>query len=439
MRGSGRLFLVLTVAAVAGLAAGPEGAKPTQRNLVLIVVDTLRATHLSCYGYDRPTSPNIDRLAARGVRFARCYSPARWTLPAIASILTSIHPRAHQAVRPGAVLPERFRTLAEVLGDRGYRTQAIVSGYFAEAKHGLGQGFQGYDATHSIGRNGVTSVGVTDDAVAWLAERRKDAPFFLMAHYYEPHYNYMYHDDHSYCGWGRGEIYSNIRIEEIRKRHRRMSPDDFDTLLGLYDGEIHLMDQEVGRLLAAIEELSLGPETLIVFTADHGEEFAEHAPHFGHNGTMCHHVLQVPWIMAGLDGELLERRVRDDPVSTLDILPTVLPLLGVELEGFVHGVDVLARGHGRDRVVVSSARNGDATIHAGPWSLQVGRQKRLYDLRTDPLERRDLSRQRPGVVFGLTTRLQEELDRLSQLEAPAEEMELTAEELEKIRSLGYAE
>jgi arylsulfatase A-like enzyme len=443
-------------------------------NLVLVVVDTLRRDHLSCYGYRHHSSPHIDALAVRGTLFANCVSQAPWTLPAASSIVTSLYPSTHGANTPTSRLPEEAVTLAEILQQRGFATQGFATGYFVGARFGLSQGFDGYDESHDRGRDGVSSYAVTEAAIEWLRTRSRapePRPFFLFLHYYDPHYNWGYDAKHAFGAESTDGIRSYIPIEEIRRLSSsgRLLPEDLECLDGYYAGEIHVVDEAVGQLMTALTDLDLDGATAIVFTADHGEEFGEHASidgtaAFGHTFTNCGHVLDVPMILSGPG---MPRGVVIRPtVGTVDIVPTVLGWLGIPYQGSLQGRDLMPAIRGdmpdpnRRPSVISETWNrvGRKSVQNDRWRLSVlmaessccvsederanlAQEPRLelFDLHSDPEERHNVASDHPEVVEELLRDLRRQLEMIDAVRLPRQSWVPSADEIEMLQTLGYAE
>ncbi len=276
-------------------------------NLVLITVDTLRPDRLGCYGHSRPTSPAIDALAAEGVVYSHAYSQSGWTLPSVATILTGQYPRDHGATDFHWSLDVSLRPLASILRRAGYDTQGYVSHVMLTPTYGIGDGFANFDySVLNIGHphDVATADDLTDLALQGL--RDADKPYFLWVHYFDPHFEYLSHPAFSKFGTGP---------------------------LDRYDGEIAHTDYHISRLLRQIDDKN----TVIVFTSDHGEEFAEHDGQYHY--TLYDEVMRVPLIIKApglLPGK------DDTVVEQTDLLPTILSLLGVEHTADLPGRDLLS-------------------------------------------------------------------------------------------------
>jgi arylsulfatase A-like enzyme len=365
-----------------GRRAGPPEAAPTPpaaraRNVVLIVIDTLRADHLGTYGQARPTSPRIDAFARESAVFEQAYSHSPWTMPSVASMFTALEPKDHGIADWKQPLDRRLLTLAEVLQARGLRTEGYVSHGVLSRLYQFDQGFDVYDASVVEGRlprDITTAREVTDLAVAAL-ERPLPEPFFLWVHYFDPHDAYLTHAGHDF-----GE-----------------RPID------RYDSEIAYTDVHVGRLLDALERRGLRDSTAVALLADHGEGFGAHR-HLQHTVTLFDELIRIPFVLRvpGVPAQ----RVRD-VVRASDLAPTLLHLLGIAPPPDFKGLPIGLRGQRFQalpaRVVVAETQRFSdlRALRAGRFKLIQDRaagRARLYNLDEDPDEQRNLAKQRPDVV-----------------------------------------
>ena len=255
---------------------------PVLPNVVLVTVDTLRADHLGCYGYAHPTSPEIDRLCEQAVVFESAVTPTPTTDPGHATIMTALHPSRHGVLRDGWKLADEHLTLAELLREAGYTTQAFVSVGDQSEQNGFAQGFDGFD--DDFESKSISPLEVTDKAVRWLRGAR--APFFLWVHYWDPHGPYAPPEEHDLF-WDRPEqrwlrvFTTGGRVPEGDASAVR--PGTEERIVSLYDGEIHYTDSQIGRLLETLEEQGIDRRTLVVLTADHGEMHTEIADSHGYS------------------------------------------------------------------------------------------------------------------------------------------------------------
>lgn len=438
------LFLVLSMGAVLPLCSCARDGE--HLNLLMIGVDTLRADHLGAYGYQRKTSPSIDRFFASAVVFDDAQATSSWTLPSFASMMTSLHASTHGCWRFRDSLNPSFTTLAEVLRDAGYHTAAIVSHVFLGAKHGLHQGFEDYDEslvreTLKSSHTAITSPDVTERATAFLTQRSiipGGRPWFLWVHYFDPHSRYITHD-------GITEKFG-------------------DDLADRYDGEIAFTDAYIGQLLSHLDSLEFADDTIVVFVADHGEELHDHGRQ-GHGRTLHREVVQIPFAIR-VPG-IAPRRV-GATVSGVDLMPTLLDLLSLPMPTTPmagHSLAPLLEGKpGEDRdalleLEVTRNREVDPDLNAyvsGRWKLIVVKARRsttgqtessavagrtaLFDRERDPDEQQDISAAHPEVVERLRRKLDEARDtalKLASLFDPSEEVYHSPEDLERLRALGY--
>ena len=363
----------LFVAVVGGLAAG--AAVPAQEssdyNVLLISIDTLRADHLGCYGYSRETSPNLDRLAREGVLFEEASAAASWTTPSHMSMLTGLYPSTHGVMGWGTSLGEAVPTLAELLGESGYATAAIVLAVL-HPKCGFGRGFQTYDHSTRPLPKGTTADAISSLAIDWLRANAKGKKFFLFLHYWDCHDDYtppapfrtMFDPD--YAGEESGTMLRERRLELANK----ISREDLAHLIALYDAGIAYTDSVIGKVLAELDELQVLDKTLVVVTGDHGEGFLEH-DRFIHGETLYEEVLHVPLIMR-LAGVLPQGLRIPGNVSHVDMMPTILGLLRIPIPAAIQGSDLSAacRGQGevpQDRLVFCELKEGRFDMRAVRW------------------------------------------------------------------------
>jgi arylsulfatase A-like enzyme len=456
--GRGAGWLLLAAALALGLAAlappreagaaarrrsGPSTSLP---NVVLITVDTLRSDRLSGYGYRRPTSPAIDRLLDRGARFEQARTVEPLTNPACSSMLTSLYPHEHGATRNGLRMRRRLASLPRELDRQGYLAAAFVGNWtLKDGISGLGEHFDLFEEVFTRKRwmglfaaeAGAPELNAA--TLAWLdthAGRRR--PVFLWVHYVEPHAPYELHEKLAKrLGVVKGQASKSDR----------------------YDTEVAYVDLFVGRLVERIEaDRRLAGNTLIVFTSDHGESLGEHA-YWGHGRHVYEPGLRIPLVFYW-PGRLAPRTVAA-PATNLDIAPTVLGILGHPSPRAFRGFDwsgVLAgeRQAEGDRVTVFQAHKGAVLSlqEAGPARrdglLEVAvvrgavkeiaqvnqREHRIFDLRRDPRELRNLN----GSGFHPSPHLAGAIEDVAGALAAADDappVEIDAEDVEKLRSLGY--
>ncbi|MBI5431490.1 MAG: sulfatase [Planctomycetes bacterium] len=337
-------------------------ATPTRQPSILFVsIDSLRADHVRCYGYPKETSPTLDALAASGVRFQTAVSTTSWTLPSHAAMFTGLYDSAHGVVDNGLALAENHVTLAESLKDAGYQTAGFFGGPYLHPIYGLSQGFDVYEScmttipadidamelrrevTKAVSPShaDITSPRTLERVTHW-AERADARPFFAFVHLWDVHYDYIppkeYVErfDPDYTGSLDARDY--MGNPAIRPD---MPARDLEHLLALYDGEIRFTDEHLGKIIEVLRKKAGGDENLlIVVTADHGEEFFEHAQR-GHAMTLFEEVVRVPLIVSW-PGHVANGRVVDELVRTIDVFPTLAAAAGARAPSYVQGRDLLA-------------------------------------------------------------------------------------------------
>ena len=460
------------IATLCLLGCTPGSDRPLRPDVLLVTFDTLRADHCSLYGYERRTTPQLDALAAEGVWFETAYAPTATTAPSISSLMTSLHPAHHGVTRNGTVLAERHDTLAEHLARAGYATRAVISSIVVAKRFGLGQGFDEYDddmsgseATFQLKHyaGGEVSGGKTDRradattarAFAQLDARPAQRPVFLWVHYMDPHEPY---DPPSSFG-------DPFGAEDLPRDSQKRA-------IANYDTEIAFADEQLGRLVEHFEESAGRDGALVIIGADHGEGFLDHGWR-GHGPQLYEEAVRTPLVFRWI-GHLSAGGPIDMPVELLDIAPTLLGLLDIEIDpASFSGRDLGRALHGAasedeehpifferaryehagrlnpiplyemNRIRFGSplrVRGEKFGVRLGRWkyleALDERRPRELYDLTTDPGERLNLVSAEP-----------ENADRLSDIlkawrhglnsgadTAPAP---LAAPDREALEALGY--
>ena len=428
-----------------GSEAGPTRSRP---NIVLFVVDALRADSLGIYGQPADTSPRIDRFAGEAIRFDDAWAQSSWTRPAVASIFTGLQPDTHGVDGVNAVLVPELVTLAEVLRPAGYRTGAFVANHVVSDRFGFAQGFDAWDGS----LYGERSEAVVEKALEWIGEGSVQ-PFFVYVHTLDPHGPYA--PDARHWQPFLPKEYDGRRDTKVLARDNGLRPDELAYLRSAYHGEVHDVDAAFGRLLDGLAGAGLTKTSLVAFTADHGEEFRDHGGG-GHGHTLYQEVIRIP-LLVRLPGGSHGGTASPVSVQQIDLFPT--------LAGFA-GTSVPAAGESRDLsdwlMRVDAARPSTprlmsrlrfsgynkTSLRDGSMKLIVNNDRfgrdvvrlELYDLAVDPAERRNVARQRPIAARYLR-------NELLQLQARHETqgawlksgatLELTDEERARLRALGY--
>ncbi len=386
----------VVTAPVRRVAETPAVPQPGRRpNLVIYLVDTLRADRLGCYGYDRPTSPNLDRFADEATLFEAAIAQAPWTRPSVASILTGLGPLAHGVRTVEDRLPAKAETLAERLKGAGYRTAAFSTNWNVSTVTGFEQGFDDFLFFPQEPGSG----SVNRRVLAWLDTKRGEQPFFLYIHTLDPHAPYEPPADL------REQLAPGLRpkagtLEDLRrlysskgKRRARM----IDEVSLLYDAEVAANDRSFGALLDALRERGLYDETLIVFVADHGEELGEHGG-LGHAHSLYSDQLDIPLVikLPSQASQTAGRRV-SRLAQQVDLVPTLLAAAGLPGVPGLPGADLFGPAGPVEPAAVShlshSGREGISIVQGGwkriePGSPLLGSRPVLYRGRD---ERQDLS------------------------------------------------
>ena len=392
------------------------------RNVILISIDTCRADYLSCYGYERPTTPNIDAVAAQGILFENVVTPVPITLPAHSSMLTGTIPPYHGVHRNiGYQLAESDLTLAEILGQNGFTTGAVISAFVLDSLFGIDQGFTTYndkfeEAHLAAGASERKGGEATGFALEWLEEHKAEK-FFFFLHYFDPHDEYV-------------------------------PPEPFASQFAgdPYAGEIAYTDYCIGQVMNKLKKLDLYDSTLIIITGDHGEMLGEHGEKT-HSFFIYQSAIRVPLIFK-LPGSGESRRI-SDLVGIIDIVPTICGMLGIEVPGAVQGQDLSAylgdkQPSSVDRYMYCESQEPtdyDANPLLGVLSsrfkyIQTIRPE-LYDFIEDSAEADNLVEKQPQRARVMKDILAQILEQSVRKGFTDSKLELDAEALSRLGSLGY--
>jgi arylsulfatase A-like enzyme len=440
------------------------------KNVVLIVVDTLRADHMTFGGYNRPTAPFLSRIATEGVVFEKAYSGASWTAPSMASMFTSVYPDHHGVITGLNVfskshehtdeptgeptlegysldggdstemklnrIPTDLETLPEVMKAAGYRTFGVADNPNVNAMMGFARGFD-----HFAGGSYRGAPEVNRDVLQWSDEiKYGESPFFLYVHYMDPHKPYN----------KRGRDFLQTRTP-YKDGHAENAE--------AYDSEIRYVDTHIQRLFLQLE---LTEDTLVIFTSDHGEEFGDHG-NSGHGAHLYQELIHVPLMMAAWGSSrtpLLHGGSIDSVTSTLDILPTIRELLDLPFSPNDEGESLAplletGRPGGREELgpgrVVFSHRMDERSATASELNVAIRGDIKLYDhgerkqptlgnLAVEPMERHDWSDRMPEQFSELVQILDEHLNRPRFVEREfAGELSLSGDEVRELSRLGYTD
>ncbi len=349
----------------ANLSQTDSAAAGNRPHVLLITVDTLRADHLSSYGYHLKTSPRMDRLAAEGARFDRAYATIPMTGPSHFSIFTGRYPQEHGARINGVAVPENSKWVMfpQVLRKFGYTSAAFVSAWplIGRLTH-LNSRFDHYD--EDIDRNYQLlhsmrwAEDVTPKAVRWLDEHKDERNIFMWVHYFDPHEPYHLREKFA-SPQAVGEPSAAVErySQEVAQRVRK------------YDSEIGYVDKHIGELLDRFDEHGLTNDTLVVLVSDHGEGLGEHG-FVGHGRWLTESVVRIPWIMK-LPGTIAPGAVVEHNVSTLDIAPTILDLAVPEYREQAE-ISVSFAGRSQIQAIAENAGQPQRTVHYVAFSGKKG-------------------------------------------------------------------
>lgn len=324
-------LLPLGVPVWAAAGETPALAAKHAYNVVLIGIDTLRADHTTLLDPapgQRDLTPNLRALAKRGTVFTQATSQSPWTMPAFASIFTGKYPLQHGAVSLTGKLRGREVTLAEILRETGRVTGGFVAHDYVDHKHGFHQGFDEYDTEWVKGHASISSEPITDLAIDFVA-RHADRPFFLFAHYFDPHNEYHEHEGFDFAEGYQGWLREQLDMENLRLNRQMLGPPELDYVRAIYDEEIAYTDRALGRLITELDRRRLMERTVFVLVADHGEEFMDHG-NFSHTTALYDELVHVPLFVVLPGGT--PGRVVEDVAETRRVFSTVLEALGVEIE-----------------------------------------------------------------------------------------------------------
>lgn len=452
----------------------------TRPNILLIVMDAARAKNLSCYGYNRPTTPHLERFSERCVVYETAISAAGWSLPGHASIFTGLYPSRHGAHDQHKYLAPEYPTMAEQLRSRGYYTLAFCHNAYAGPATSLDRGFERFNddfgsiltSLRKVSRRINKSyqrdsgAGHTNKQIH-VALRRLQAderPFFMFIHYEEPHAPYR--PPRKYNRYLPNDVSPREakRVNQDRWKYSAglapMDERDFEILTALYDGEIAYLDDRVAEVLRWFKESGMLDRTMVIITADHGENVGDHQM-MGHAYCLYDTLLHVPLIIHYPGGTAAPGRVAHQ-VQTLDLLPTILAMLGdtsSETYRSLQGYDLLSSTR-RDFTIAEQAHPDLTPFYERFSGVDVSRYDRalkmirtdrykyiwcsdgnheLYDLQADADERCNMIGEHSDVASDLDRRLTEWRSSFEEATLSDQAPEFDEEVKARLRALGYLE
>ncbi|MEA1929200.1 MAG: sulfatase, partial [Candidatus Auribacterota bacterium] len=395
-------------------------------NLLLITMDTTRADHLGCYGYDSARTPALDKLARAGIKFNRFYANVPLTLPSHTTMMTGLYPPEHGCrVNGEHKLGEDITTLGEIFSSQGYRTGAFVAAFVLDSRFGLDRGFDTYDDYDVPTSNDIYDDNVmyryrranlvTDAALQWL-EEDSSSPFFCWVHFFDPHHPYYF------------------------------SPRPGHGIEDSYDQEIAFMDNHIGRLIDFLKERGLDRETMIIALGDHGEGLGEHGE--DEHGLLLHNpVTRIPLIILPYEwSEFTGGENIETLISTVDLSPTIMEIFGWEPPSGISGRSFAGTLKGeikQNREVYLETEfpfteygwSPLAGLISGDYKYVLAPREELYDLAHDPGELTNLAQSRPDDVLRLKDRLEELKEEMAVVEGT--KVQLDEKSRRELESLGY--
>jgi len=418
---------IIILLCLANSFIGCKKFEKQNKNLIFITIDALRADHLGCYGYPRDTTPNIDKLAEKGIIFKYAFSHWPKTTPSMAIVFTGTYGYRNgiMGVARGQYFEERNLTLTEILKENGYQTAAIQTNAVMAQEANFHQGFDSYIETWKLKHlkqtdefsqslNPSIAKGVTLLAMDWLKKNHKKGKFFLWLHYIDPHASYMppFPFNTKFVGDKYYNFDNRLSLSEhwgqhydyIAKRHwsRTGGNNVIDYYISQYDGEIAYCDFCLERLFNLLEKLGLFDNTIIIISADHGESLGEHGYYFEHEG-IHNNCFRVPLIWL-IPPHKTKKKIVEYPVGLINIMPTILELLNIKITKDIQGKSLLPvinreKDYISKYVILSSFRNFSIlddkwklTLLKTPFYIRImgGKRQLLLQYLKDPEERINL-------------------------------------------------
>ena len=419
---------------------------PKGPNVLFIIIDSLRADHLSGYGYNRNTSPNIDKLSSDSILFKNAIASAPWTSPSIASIFTSQYPVVLGFNDQPVVIKDKFLTLAEIFQQNKYKTKGIISHVFISSVLKFNQGFQSYDDENAKGHGHISSPSLVEKAISFLKKSRKKN-FFLFVHFFDPHFDYIIHEKYNYYPSYNGTLHSGQNIDRLRANASVLKKDDISFVEALYDSEISFTDEFIGKLIEKLKDFGLFDNTLIVLTSDHGEEFSERGDHWiGHTKKVYQEQIHVPLIVKQPGS--CEEKIIEEYFDLIDLMPTIIESANLkipnehEYEG--RAINLKEKDPLINNPIISETRRW-ANLRSVTWkdwkyiwNLEI-KSKELYDLKNDPKESQNIASINKTIINELETILLEWENHIKSKKIVKKNRQpiFNKEQIEHLKSLGY--
>jgi len=437
------------------------------KNVILISIDTLRADHLGCYGYDKNTSPHIDSLASEGTLFLHPYSSSPWTLPSHVSIMSSLYSIHHQVYYSREKMDPSLITLADMLRKNDFFATAFTGGGFVSAHYGFSKGFDAYYE----GRGGVFHMNsaelIYQSFSNWI-DQNKGKRFFLFLHTYQPHNPYVCPHPYNTLFLDKNPKWEHLNLLGYlggkKGIYKKLPEKERKNAVGLYDGEIRYLDENlIGPLIEKLKSAGLYHKTMIVFTSDHGEEFFDHGG-WDHGHSLYNESIRVPLIIK-FPGDKFKGEKISGALSQVDIVPTILEEMNIDPSGL--GFDgksliPMIKGKGdKHRAfladigpnVLSSHIPQKISMNKGKYKLILNKefsqedldfftappphknQIELFNLLTDPKEKNNIAQENPDITNLIVQKINDIYSQAKKRKTGKTEIDEKLKE--QLKALGY--
>jgi len=422
--------------------------KPEGPNIILISIDTLRADHLGCYGYEKNITPNIDNFAKEGVLFKNCIAQASNTPTSHASIFTSLIP-SHHGLLKGLLktISRNVLTMGEILRNH-YYVLSFNGGGYVSTNFGFGRGFSLYEEY----KNDEDFNDIIKSVVG-KSEKLKRNSFFIFLHTYEVHRPYSPKDVYlsengsRYKGFLLSEEINHELMDKINNGAVKINKDDLDYIISMYDAEILSMDEAFSVLIDFLKKEDIYDDSIIIFTSDHGEAFGEHGKIATHGDILYDECLKVPLIIKFPNSKWAGKVIQEQ-VRSIDILPTIIEELNFRRFSYFEGISLesLIKGEKFEETLFALSQKDlvgypSSSLRTNRWKWHEDYEERLlFNLENDPLEERDVSSENKEIVEFLENKLNEiinskEFSRV--VNEDIEKVHIDDDLQEQLRSLGY--
>ncbi len=469
------IFIIAITSILSGISAlSPDDLKTEVSkddfNIVLITIDALRADHLSCYGYNRNTSPNIDKIAEKGIIFKNATATSSWTAPSMASLFTSVYPINHgvlhgmsykkdKTIHKQEVFSDELTTLAELLKEYGYTTIGLASNLHLSEKFGFARGFDFFGCLPFVPADSVNGI-----ICRWGDEIKKYDKYFLWIHYIDPHYPYSSREPwiNNYLSEESMLQFSNLSDMspwDLAVLHNKLKKDNQElskqmmtmlkkNILARYDSEINYVDSYIGELIQTFDQ---DDNTIIIITSDHGEEFFEY-DYVGHGNNLHHETTHIPLIIKLPSS--YKKGIVEKNISLVDVMPTILHTLNItapdqtlgqsywEKKGVLHWFEKIFLSKNPAEYKFAELDNWHTlkSIVTPEWKYiydYKDNTEQLYNIKSDPMELNNLADKKAKQCNKLRKQLFKWVSNSKKYPTTKISPKLSPEEKEKLKELGY--